>query len=121
MSKEREFSIIGEVEEFVNKEAREVTFLFQSLVMKITPKDTGRATGNWFVDVNKPSREVDENRRSAQAMSENEAVINKGASVEWPTFYISNNLPYIGRLNDGNHSKKAPAKFVETSLKIASR
>ena len=120
MSKEREFSILGEVEEFVNKEARAVALNFQSLVIRITPMDTGRAAGNWFIDINRPSRKMEESRRAQQAMSENELIINKATNIDWPTLYISNNLPYIGRLNDG-YSTKAPAKFVETSLKIASR
>lgn len=120
MSKEREFSILGEVEEFVNKEARAVAFNFQSLVIRITPMDTGRAAGNWFVDAFSPPKKVDEGRRSAVAMRENESRIESVKSIPWPTIYISNNLPYIGRLNDG-YSTKAPAKFVETSLKIASR
>ena len=34
------------------------------------------------------------------------------------TVYISNNLPYIQRLNDG-YSQQAPENFVESAVQVA--
>lgn len=108
-------SIAGELEEEVNREARVVAINFLRGIVKLTPVDTGRAKGNWFVGINLPNRSIDQNRRAGQAVSEGIGDIESAKTVEYPTVVISNNLPYIQRLNNG-HSQQAPVKFVETEI-----
>ena len=119
MNYEREFSIAGELEEEVVNVARAVTFTFVRNVVYATPEDTGRAQGNWFVGINRPIRQTKPNRRAGQATSEGQQKIFN-SKAKWPDYWVSNNLPYIERLNDG-YSDQAPAKFVETAFNIAKR
>jgi len=75
----------------------------------------GTARGNWFVGVNKPVRKISPTRRKKDSDIEAKTAIEEAKSFEYPTIVISNNLPYIERLNDG-HSSQAPAKFVELAI-----
>jgi hypothetical protein len=101
-------------------------------VVIATPVDTGRARSNWRVQSGEPNTAVrpafvagkdgstlGENTNAA--ISEGKAII---AADRTGTIYISNNLPYIGPLNDGS-SAQAPAGFVEravqSGLQVVSR
>ena len=86
-------------------------------VVMATPVDTGRARSNWHLDVDKPVRTTTEDTTS-QNLEEGRAASETVKGDD--TVYISNNLPYIERLNDG-HSKQAPANFVESAAIIARR
>lgn len=119
MSYEREFSIAGELEEEVVRVARVVAFAFLTNVVKATPVDTGRARGNWFVGINRPIRQTKPNRKGGQATTDGQAKLFN-SKAKYPDYWISNNLPYIERLNDG-YSAQAPAKFVETAFNQAKR
>lgn len=92
--------------------------VMQTLVLA-TPVDTGRARSNWIVSLGSPARATKEpmDKSGAAAISENatEIATHKDPSV---AIYISNNLPYIGRLNEG-WSKQAPAGYVEQALQAA--
>jgi hypothetical protein len=43
------------------------------------------------------------------------ATINTVINEKYPTITVSNNLPYIEKLNDG-YSLQAPKKFVEIEI-----
>lgn len=91
--------------------------VFASLIA-LTPVDTGRAKSNWWMDVNVIATALLEPDNAAGATQQ--AVTVGSSKIEMDdTIYISNNLPYINRLNDG-HSKQAPAGFVESSVQIGS-
>lgn len=81
-----------------------------------TPVATGRARANWFLDVGAPVvRIVEPNQgQTEQAAAATAATYRLSAGA----IYVSNNVPYIRRLNDG-HSQQAPAGFVEDSISIA--
>jgi len=81
-----------------------------------TPVDTGRARSNWLASVGAPRRDEVPARDAGSAIAEAAGVI--AAAPEFPLIYLSNNLPYIQRLNDGS-SKQAPAAFVETAIDAA--
>lgn len=85
-------------------------------VIPATPVDTGRARGNWQVNVGSPiTADIDRLDTTGQAtLAQGQAEIatcRKGQSI-----YITNNLSYIGRLNEG-YSAQAPAGFVELDRK----
>lgn len=83
-----------------------------------TPVDTGRARWGWFLTINVPSSETPpEGKYSAPKINERMQAINDNFTIS-DTLYLTNNVDYIGRLNDG-YSKQAPARFVEKSAKIA--
>ena len=74
-----------------------------------TPVDTGRARSNWLTSLGKPRTGTVEvggapNPRSTIAQRKPGQVI-----------FITNNLPYIQRLNEGS-SSQAPANFVEMAV-----
>lgn len=81
-----------------------------------TPVDTGRARGNWQVaigveNVNGESGVLD--KGGASTVTQGGATIARQQGFQ--KILIQNNVPYIGRLNDG-HSKQAPAGYVEGTL-----
>lgn len=87
-------------------------------LLKASPVDTGRFRANWTLSVGSP------NRRKLWAMADTsrqmQVQINLAAKrVESATgaevIYITNNLPYAERLNEG-WSKQAPAGFVQLAV-----
>ena len=115
MAFEQSLSIAVDLEEDVNAEVRAVGLNLLRGLIRLTPVDTGRAKGNWFVSIVNPSRAIDGQRRQATAFSEGIIEIALARGMAYPTVTLSNNLPYIERLNDG-YSMQAPKKFVETEL-----
>ena len=115
MSYKDSLSIEVEMEKLVNLEARKLSISLLRGLTKVTPVDTGRARGNWFVGMSTPNRTIDQNRKSTEAISDGLSVINKATATDYPSIVISNNLPYIEKLNDG-HSGQAPKKFVESEI-----
>lgn len=104
-----------ELEAIINGDVRATAINLLSGLVRTTPVDSGRAKGNWFVSTSSPNRAVKEDRRSGQALSQGNQVIIQAKDDDYPTITISNNLPYIQRLNDG-WSEQAPKKFVESEI-----
>lgn len=96
-----------------NNLVRETAIRAFSEIIKATPVDTGRARSNWNIAVNAIDATTTENT----AAPDTNPALNIDPN---DTVYISNNLPYIQRLNDG-YSQQAPANFVEKGLMLAKR
>ena len=88
-----------------------------------TPVDTGRARFGWYVTVNAPSSAVpakapDGWKGRSSGGSEYYPVPNIVSNMDVGTItindkvFITNNVPYIQKLNKGS-SKQAAARFVE--------
>lgn len=75
----------------------------------------GRARANWFVALGGPSSSMVDAVEASGGMSigRGEAVIRTATHAS--RINITNNLPYIGPLNDG-HSKQAPAGFIDAGV-----
>ena len=115
MAYAKSLSIFDDISAEVNKEGRALGInLLNGLVM-LTPVDTGRAKGNWFVGLNKSVRVTEEDRRQSTALSEGLNVIGGAKAMKYPEIVLSNNLPYIESLNNGT-SDQAPKKFIETEI-----
>ena len=115
MAYAKSLSIFDDISAEVNREARALGInLLNGLVM-LTPVDTGRAKGNWFVGLNKSVRTIEEDRRQSAALSEGLNVIGGAKSIKYPEIVLSNNLPYIEPLNTGT-SDQAPSMFIETEI-----
>lgn len=91
-----------------------------------TPVDTSKALSNWVVSVGAPSvgiipANVQGLKGSSQGASAAEALAKAKATLAnkkpGQSIFITNNLPYIRRLNDG-YSRQAPAGFVERAVLI---
>ncbi|RTL04578.1 hypothetical protein EKK58_10260 [Candidatus Dependentiae bacterium] len=99
---------------------RKVVLAVDAAVVLATPVLTGRARSNWIPSLDKPvtkelkKESYDKTGGEAIAAAQSVAAgIKFGSDV-----YISNNLPYINRLNQG-HSQQAPAGFVEKAVQAA--
>lgn len=102
----------------------------QTAVMA-TPVDTGRARSNWIVELNAPRRATVEpyspgtggstaGANTTAALEQGRAVISTYNGLRDSAIAISNNLPYIGRLNEGS-SAQAPAGFVQKAVQSGVR
>lgn len=82
-----------------------------SRVIKRTPVDTGAARANWNVALDRPDRSNDpDSTNAAEAVQKGQAVIMRTGVGD--RIFITNSLPYIGELEDGN-SKQAPQGMVK--------
>lgn len=88
-----------------------------------TPVDTGRARANWFASINTPSNARVEYAGAASAAA-NQAISDAQAAIAKATgnvLWISNNLPYIYRLEFEGWSKQAPNGMVRLAIDRAER
>lgn len=81
-----------------------------------TPVRSGLARANWNISVNTVDKTTTENTSQPDYIGEAQAA-TAGLKVT-DTVYLTNNLPYIKRLNNG-YSKQAPASFVEKAVLVA--
>jgi hypothetical protein len=83
-----------------------------------TPVDTGRARSNWFIGIDTPIDDItDETNWQGNSADQQAKLLQPTDKSE---IWLSNNLPYIVRLNDG-WSDQAPAGFVEKGVAAAEK
>ena len=104
-----------QVEEGVNRVIKDAAIGVDQTVVLATPVDTGRARANWRTSLGSPIREATEDTNWGGELAASVATI-KGRKTD-ENIYISNNVPYIGRLNDGS-SAQAPSGFVQTAIRV---
>lgn len=94
-----------------------------------TPVDTGWARANWIPSVSAPASALrDPGSRDARAASVGGASSAQAAGqadvlgykLSRGPVYVSNNVPYIVRLNEGS-SRQAPKGFVQAAIAKAVR
>lgn len=80
-----------------------------------TPVDTGRARANWFTSIGRPdnSTTTDTDPSGSKGIARAQADIKMAPGN---VFYISNNLPYIYRLEFEGWSKQAPKGMVRITI-----
>lgn len=109
--------------------ARRVALAVDQVLVLATPVDKGRARSNWQVRIGAPTEGVREafspgEKGSTGAANAQAQIAHAQAVVaSYPggsSIHITNNLPYIQRLNDG-WSAQAPAGFVEASVQAGVR
>ena len=102
-------------EQNVDRLVIDAALVIDQTVVLATPVDTGRARANWRASLRAPiteaTEEVDPN--GGATIQRNENVIRSRQRGQ--DIYISNNVVYIRRLNEG-HSAQAPAGFVESAI-----
>ena len=95
---------------------RKVVLDLDARIVQRTPVDTGRAQNNWNIAVDNPDASTTEETEKNQ-----QTVINKAKSKvdnlkAGKKVYITNNLPYIERLEDGYSKDQAPNGMVAVTL-----
>ena len=86
-----------------------------------TPVDTGWARANWLATVSVSSKDVAGTAENVSAaVSEQQAGLGRLLAYRLAAgpVFISNNVPYILRLNEGS-SAQAPAGFVQKAIQEA--
>jgi len=125
----RQFSVrIGKlgglVQTNAEKTVRKVALSVDAVVVMGTPVDTGRARSNWVAEIGRPARGVVDahvpgNEGSTEGPNAQIAMALAAATIatykSGESIHLTNNLPYIGALNEG-HSAQAPAGFVQTAV-----
>lgn len=86
-------------------------FKLSRSVVFMTPVDEGRAQGNWFASLNSFNNQISNDTGPQFAQIEN--ITDEAAGS---TFYLVNNLPYIGKLEFEGHSNQAPSGMVRVSI-----
>ena len=106
-----------DVEDGTDRVVRQAAVAVNQTVTLATPVDTGRARANWQVGIGAPVLEAteDTDKNGNATINRNNGKI--ALRQKRQTVYISNNVPYIGRLNAGS-SAQAPAGFVEEAVSI---
>ena len=114
-----------------DKTVRMAALAADQAVVLSTPVDKGRARSNWIVALGAPSRATIEpyspgedgstgGANTTAALAQGAAAIAGYSGQVHGAIAISNNLPYIERLNQG-YSAQAPAGFVEKAVQSAVR
>lgn len=95
------------IQQRIDTKVRAVTIGVFSSVIRMTPVDTGRAKGNWQCTIGQPA--------TGEAMTNEGAMIATVPQHAGAKVYLTNNLPYIQKLEYG-HSTQAPAGMVRVSI-----
>jgi hypothetical protein len=106
------------VEGDADKVVRELCLNLLKDIVYATPVDTGRARANWFTSINRPSNETIAFEGGA-ASGQNLSISRAMSDISKATgnvFWISNNLPYIYRLEFEGWSKQAPRGMVRIAI-----
>lgn len=121
------YKISIKTSENVHKVVRLVALAADQALVMGTPVDTSRARSNWLVSCGEPRDDTIEpyvpGKGGSSAAASSQAALEQGkqeieASPVGATIYISNNLPYITKLNEG-WSRQAPSGFVEKAIEEA--
>lgn len=91
--------------------------IFRRVILR-TPVDTGRARGNWQATTGSPATgELGENRNAkvGTAPALRALEVARGWKVGSASIFLTNNLPYIERLENG-YSGQAPQGMVAITV-----
>jgi hypothetical protein len=115
----------AQVETGANKLKRKVALIVDRELVLETPVDTGRARSNWVVSLTAPILDEREPYAPGERLGKSEranaqAAIDQGGAIiatvkPGTDIYISNNVHYIGLLNDG-HSAQAPSGYIQSAV-----
>lgn len=118
--------VIAGLDRFVADQVRDLTFEITANLSERTPIDIGWARANWIPSVGQPSAIVidgDPDRGDvAVALGRQSAGLSQvaGYRLSAGSTFVSNNAPYIRRLNDG-WSKQAPSGYIQAEIRRAVR
>ncbi len=122
---ERRMGVLGNtVGDNAHKLLRKVGLAVDGSVVIATPVDTGRARSNWIVNSGSAATDTREpyspGKEGSTGGPNAQAAIDQGkatiaAHPKGADLHITNNLAYIGKLNDGS-SAQAPPLFVEKAV-----
>lgn len=119
-------AVVQGIEKVVERVVTKITLDVTANLIEMTPVDTGWARANWVPAIGTPIQQdlsaVPATVSNAQSRAGEQqramADVVTGYRLVRGRVFVSNNVPYITRLNDG-HSRKAPAGFVQMAIQKA--
>jgi hypothetical protein len=111
----------------VSKLAQDVAIGIGATVVDTTKVDTGKARSNWRASISAPASGtippyspgnklgIGETANAGAAKAQQKQAISRFDASKHTSIFITNNVPYIGALNDGS-SVHAPGNMVELGL-----
>jgi hypothetical protein len=109
--------VSAKLDKVISQGIRATVFEVGSAIIRQTPVDTGRARGNWQASVGSPIGSETSNTSEGAAI----AKVNSAANASiGDIFYLTNNLPYIRRLEYG-YSDQAPDGMVRRNMQQFNR
>lgn len=112
--------VVKSVNGFTERLMQRITLNVVAQLVRSTPVDTGWARANWVPSIGTPRTGTAGSRRAAEdgRIDLGPQVAGTAALASYklgPSIHITNNVPYINRLNSGS-SRQAPAGFVQQSI-----
>lgn len=112
-----DLDISKEVGEFVGDTLRTLALDIDRRVVLATPVRDGGAKRNWLASVGTPNNSVIDVGEGIPRAQAEQAAIDQGSAIinganDYETIYISNNLPYIQRLDQG-WSEQQPNPYID--------
>ncbi len=107
-----------QVETGASDAVKTAALVINQVVILETPVKTGHARANWQVGLVAPiTEEIDaEDKTGAATIARNNTLIK--AREKRVDIILSNNVPYINKLNEGS-SSQAPAGFIQIAVLTA--
>lgn len=113
--------IIADLSRFTAHETMSLALDIQANLQEDTPRDTGWARANWVMSTGAPAEDpaaaqirdpspADVTRAAAQQQQSASSIL--GYTLEQGAIFTTNNVPYIGKLNEG-WSKQAGSAFIQ--------
>lgn len=116
--------VVRAVRGFTETIVKKITLDVTANLIEDTPRDTGWARSNWVPTIGMPPAEEalvgSPEQVNTSVQQSGIAKVATGYRLIQGAIFISNNVPYIGRLNDGS-SKQAPSGFVQAAILRAVR
>lgn len=117
--------VVQSLNGFTEKLVRRLTLNVTANLIEDTPVDTGWARANWVPSIGAPRRQTAGTRAAAEdgridLGPQTSGQLDVAAYKLGPAIFVSNNVPYIERLNSGS-SRQAPAAFVQAAILRAIR
>jgi hypothetical protein len=96
-----------------NRAMRQVIFSFTAEVIDRSPVDTGRFRGNWRIATGSPDRGVYDTLDKTSPATADAAYAAIAPHAAFTATYLTNNLPYAWKLENGWSRRWAPVGMVK--------
>lgn len=112
--------VVNSLNKFTEKLIQRLTLNVTANLIEDTPVDTGWARANWVPAIGSPRTKTAGTREAAENgnLSTGPQTTGQVEILRYklgPTVHITNNVPYINKLNAG-HSRQAPSAFVQNAV-----
>lgn len=109
--------VVQALKQFTEKHIKIIVLDATANLIEDTPRDTGWARSNWIPSIGKQREDTDGSPEAVSQAAQQLGIAQVATSytLERGPIYITNNVPYIRRLNDG-WSKQAPAGFIQAAI-----